>query len=144
MFCIPSGGVNPSFGTLRVCCCGRKKLPFAGYSIVKELLLSGGKIPRKLSGGRDFSPGPPSAHFARGAQSPRSARSPELSILRLWVGRLQEQPVEPSARRGGGPPPSADARGIRKLNKMENTRLEPVTSPVRTRRSPRPANSPKI
>ena len=110
MFCIPSGGVNPSFGTLRVCCCGRKKLPFAGYSIVKELLLSGGKIPRKLSGGRDFSPGPPSAHFARGAQSPRSARSPELSILRLWVGRLQEQPVEPSARRGVGPPPSGECR----------------------------------
>ncbi len=63
MFCIPSGGVNPSFGTLRVCCCGRKKLPFAGYSIVKELLFSGGKIPR----------------------------SPELAILRLWVGRLQGQ-----------------------------------------------------
>ena len=35
-FCVLSSGVNPSFGTLRVCC-GRKKLPFAGYSIVKEL-----------------------------------------------------------------------------------------------------------
>jgi hypothetical protein len=34
-FCVLSSGLNPSFGTLRVFC-GRKKLPFAGYSIVKE------------------------------------------------------------------------------------------------------------
>ncbi len=34
-FCVLSSGLNPSFGTLRVSC-GRKKLPFAGYSIVKE------------------------------------------------------------------------------------------------------------
>jgi hypothetical protein len=33
-FCVLSGGMNPS----RHCnvLCGRKKLPFAGYSIVKE------------------------------------------------------------------------------------------------------------
>ena len=34
-FCVLSSGLNPSFGTLRVFC-GRKKLPFAGYSIVKD------------------------------------------------------------------------------------------------------------
>ena len=34
-FCVLSSGLNPSFGTLRVFC-GRKKLPFAGYSVVKD------------------------------------------------------------------------------------------------------------
>jgi hypothetical protein len=128
MFCIPSSGVNPSFGTLRVFC-GRKKLPFAGYSIVKELLLSGGKIPRKLSVARDFLPRTPSAHFARGGPV-----APLRSFANLLV--YTEYSSYPQCEAGvSGPPPSANAGGIRKLV-MENTGLEPVTSWLQTRRSP--------
>ncbi len=110
MFCIPSSGVNPSFGTLRVCCCGRKKLPFAGYSIVKELLLSGGK-------------------------DPSVARTLYLTPLGWSTARAAGGTIGEAGRRVG-PPPSANAGGIRKLSKVENTGLEPVTSWLQTRRSP--------
>jgi hypothetical protein len=83
-------------------------------------------------GALGISPPDPSAHFTRGAPKPHSVRSPELSSL-THRGRL---PIL-SARRGyQGTPPSANAGGIRKLIKVENTGLEPVTSWLQTRRSP--------
>ena len=45
------------------CVCGRKKLPFAEYSVVKERSLDGGQAPK-----------PPSSR-TRGAPMPRSVRS---------------------------------------------------------------------
>ena len=86
--------------------CGRKKLPFAGYSVVKDR--SG--IPRGAA------PTPQA----------RVARSPELAILRLpgADGNIDD-------RLGG----VGRAVGPRQTD-MENTGLEPVTSWLQTRRSP--------
>ena len=59
-------------------CCGRKKLPFAGYSIVKDR--SGGTIPRSV-GALGIAPPDPLARVTRGALCPAPFRSRELFIL---------------------------------------------------------------
>src|SRR5262249_51570078 len=95
------------------------KLPFAEYSVVKDLP---GEIspPGMYSVGPEaFCPGTPLAFSLAGAQIPAPFRSP-LSPTLSNVRRHQ------TVRRG--------APG--KQNSVENTGLEPVTSWLQTRRSP--------
>jgi hypothetical protein len=94
------------------CCafCGRKKLPFAGYSVVKELFLIRGNIaPRKPSVASGRFPRTPWLAHSRGPK-PHSVRSPELTILRLQFGRLQGQPLKPLARLGPRAPAEREGR----------------------------------
>ena len=143
-FCVLSSGLNPSFGTLRVrlrlaasagqVFCGRKKLPFAGYSIVKDLLLSGGKIPRKSSEPRDFSPGPPGSLRSRGPRRPAPLVRQNFLSYHLTAARNPSRGMRGEA--GQGAPAEREAGGLTKPNKVENTGLEPVTSWLQTRRSP--------
>jgi hypothetical protein len=61
----------------RINICGRKKLPFAEYSVVKDH--SGGNIaPRNLAVAAGRFPPDPLGSLTRGAPKPRSVRSPEL------------------------------------------------------------------
>ena len=109
-FCVLSSGVNPSFGTLRVFC-GRKKLPFAGYSIVKELFLIRGNIaPRNPSAASGRFPRTPWLASLVGPQSPTPfARRNFLFYLR----RPSAGGVGPTVGRGAGvegPPRSGGCR----------------------------------
>src|SRR5260221_5440386 len=71
-FASPQNSVNPSRHTAFVC--GRKKLPFAGYSVVKDRWLthSQGSPPRFVSFARTFY----LTRLARPMQARREARRP--------------------------------------------------------------------
>src|SRR5437773_5175822 len=63
---------------MHTACLWSEKLPFAGYSVVKDH--SGGNIaPRNLLVVAGAFPPDPLGSLARGAPTPRSARSPNLS-----------------------------------------------------------------
>jgi hypothetical protein len=59
-----------------------------------------------------------------------SAVAPRVAL------RLTSRRFDPSARLGLWAPAEREAGGLTKLNKVENTGLEPVTSWLQTRRSP--------
>jgi hypothetical protein len=99
--------------------CGRKKLPFAGYSIVKDR--SGEKSLGTSRSLRDFSPGPP--RFFSGRCSLADREKPNRSNHRASWGVWRPQRAQT---------PQAFA----KPKLVENTGLEPVTSWLQTRRSP--------
>jgi hypothetical protein len=96
--------------TLRVC--GRKKLPFAGYSVVKERC-------------RSCSPDRPAAVSRRERHSTRRASFSRTCHVRITLRRMQADLL---------PPPRRRLRARQGL--VENTGLEPVTSWLQTRRSP--------
>ena len=136
-----SSGVNPSFrhtacvrlrlaATARLCVCGRKKLPFAGYSIVKERLklpVASYQLPVWLED-----------RYAVSFSQSCSAffRLPELLILRLSVADSNRCRSTQRRARAVGPRAGVKAGGLHKLHMVENTGLEPVTSWLQTRRSP--------
>src|SRR6476659_9730375 len=76
--------------------CGRKKLPFAGYSVVKDH--PGKKSLGSFRSPRACSPGPLRLASLAGPFRPAPCRSPELSIL--WSADSIFQ-AEPSANAGG-------------------------------------------
>jgi hypothetical protein len=134
--------------------CGRKKLPFAGYSVVKELVeapscrLSPPAVLRvrlrpcgrvgtsftqmgsasNLSSAGTFYPTPPACPMQ--AEGSRSLSFRRVLPLTTAVRRTRERGW------ASEPQPSANAGGICNLNEVENTGLEPVTSWLQTRRSP--------
>ena len=84
-FCVLSSGLNPSFGTLRVFC-GRKKLPFAGYSIVKE---------RKTLG---------TVENVAARSTSRTCLARSLRLRRAtfaWLANRRSRPLAPRAKAGG-------------------------------------------
>jgi len=95
--------------------CGRKKLPFAEYSVVKDH--SGGKYhPAESFGDRGvFSPGTPFAHSLAGPQSP-------TPLVRAVGDRFDHRQkisksFEPSGRAGvSGVPARPGARQSRAFN----------------------------
>ena len=107
---------------MHTACVWSEKLPFAGYSVVKDH--SGGNIaPRNLRWSRGAFPRTPLARFTRSANRRRSVPLAQPSNL--------------SAEAGHSGPRRGKARVNRApVNKVENTGLEPVTSWLQTRRSP--------
>jgi hypothetical protein len=118
---------------MHTACVWSEKLPFAGYSVVKDH--SGGNIaPRNLSeiAGR-FPPGTPVAHSLAEPQGPAPFVRLNLDCpkpLKVVSSRFVVYEPRPSA--------ATSQRGLNGLasNKVENTGLEPVTSWLQTRRSP--------
>ena len=80
--------------------------------------------------GRSLGPGPRSAPAARSVPLAGTFYSTPTDR------RSQPERHESAARRGSGAPAEREAGGLTKLNKVENTGLEPVTSWLQTRRSP--------
>ncbi len=106
--------------------CGRKKLPFAGYSVVKERSL---KLPNcQLSASSQRRPLARqllSKHFGVGQERLRSTnRLPPMLRARAYSVQAGLNSKSPSLS------VSACER------RLENTGLEPVTSWLQTRRSP--------
>ena len=98
--------------------CGRKKLPFAGYSVVKEQTLVSYRL---------------STSCLQPPDTRQPILRPELSILRFArngrkLNRRESLKLPPAE------PKPARASCGRRL--VENTGLEPVTSWLQTRRSP--------
>ncbi len=123
--------------------CGRKKLPFAGYSVVKEQLPV--KLPRLTSFAREPDLSTQRRALARRRRELLSTlrerwerrRPPNLPILSIHLARCKRDRsflllARLSRTRSDGHPPRADHE--RRL--VENTGLEPVTSWLQTRRSP--------
>ena len=124
------GTRNDCVSFMHTACVWSEKLPFAGYSVVKDY--SGGNIaPRNLSVIAGRFPPDPLRSLTRGAPTPHSVRSRETcQTWRLCCRR----PSEPS---GGCRGPARQARlNAAPLINVENTGLEPVTSWLQTRRSP--------
>jgi hypothetical protein len=88
------------------CCCGRKKLPFAGYSVVKS---------RTCRAGAAGLPGRNSRFYDPRAAGRKRERRP-FTVLRASRARPSPAAMRPRL--------------------VENTGLEPVTSWLQTRRSP--------
>jgi hypothetical protein len=116
--------------------CDQKKLPFAGYSVVKELLEASGCGPfgsqpaERHVRGQLLSKPVGSLHLPAASQ-PRPCHSPELSIVTSPGGDCKLNRDDSAGHRSErqGPRP-------RPPNEVENTGLEPVTSWLQTRRSP--------
>jgi hypothetical protein len=68
--------------------CGRKKLPFAGYSIVKDH--SGGNRPAETFGDLGaISPGPPSLAHSRGPKAPLRSLALSLKLPASLLGECR-------------------------------------------------------
>jgi len=68
----------PSLKNIYCVFCGSEKLPFAGYSVVKDH--PGEQTPRETFGGRGVgSPGPPRLAHSRGPQCPAPFARPETT-----------------------------------------------------------------
>jgi hypothetical protein len=109
--------------------CGRKKLPFAGYSVVKELacLLRAADVTW------------PQLPILRSARIRAQAEPQNLELVlgfALVSGRRLEPCADQEDEAGRWPQPSRKCRGICNQTNVENTGLEPVTSWLQTRRSP--------
>src|SRR5207247_4813196 len=129
---------------MHTACVWSEKLPFAGYSVVKELLHNRGSAPNPGSVAR----GAPKPHSA-----PSQARCARLGCHSLTLSTATNFQKSPSAFAllRFGPTPSlataawlanrsslrlADRSQASSERRLENTGLEPVTSWLQTRRSP--------
>jgi hypothetical protein len=82
--------------------CGRKKLPFAGYSVVKDL--PGELSPLGTDGGSGRFPPDPLRSLTRGAPKPRSVRS-RMSLEPLGALPLDQAsyPIDAARSSQAGP-----------------------------------------
>ena len=126
--CSPASALTGVGEALSVC--GRKKLPFAGYSVVKETLEAASRqlpLPAALRTRRRR------VSFTQMIRRP-IFRPPELSILRVPPARCKRKRLTDLRLASLAQALSGERTRARRL--VENTGLEPVTSWLQTRRSP--------
>ena len=124
--------------------CGRKKLPFAGYSVVKEPVETMSHQPmERRSRGELLSKLYFGSRVRETTYRLRRFRSPELAILTSLGTNPQARPAKSNAlgRRNRVPNstpilPAGHWAPAEAIKQVENTGLEPVTSWLQTRRSP--------